>query len=388
MNSDTIVDGVSDPDSYRPPDELYEQSQRFFPLFMGTGISQHHQEGIYKVCRKIVDDIGISGMLGKIVLAEKISGNVVQRVIGGTGRPHSARTTIAVINAPREKHWPVIVWDDSGNLVCGIRIRENTIDLDSGDIYVVATDTGLLSWGGASNVYNLSIYNESLDKLDDSLIKDILLTLGFNRDKIRKGYLEEGSYFLLYVDDTGKFFTPKQVDPKNVVPVEDMTVIDYDLGYVTCEFDHLTTFGFQPKLRPGEGVYLGEPKSLGSGCFIATAAYGSSLEPKVKILREFRDRYLISNIIGMEFVNLYYTYSPPIAEIIARHDALRALVRVGLLPFVGISYSILHFGLLLTLVVILLFMVTAFYFHPTRSFMDFVSKYIQSIFGKTISHLR
>jgi len=53
----------------------------------------------------------------------------------------------------------------------------------------------------------------------------------------------------------------------------------------------------------------------GGGCFIATAAYGSSLESHVKVLRQFRDRFLLTNYLGKVFIDLYYTYySPPVAE--------------------------------------------------------------------------
>jgi len=80
------------------------------------------------------------------------------------------------------------------------------------------------------------------------------------------------------------------------------------------------------------------------GCFIATAAYGSQVEPHVKVLREFRDRFLLTNTLGKAFVDLYYTYSPPAEEFIASHDPLRLMVRWSLLPLVGGTWIALHSG--------------------------------------------
>jgi hypothetical protein len=93
----------------------------------------------------------------------------------------------------------------------------------------------------------------------------------------------------------------------------------------------------------------------GGGCFIATAAYGSLMEPHVKILRDFRDRFLIGNTVGDGFVRLYYTYSPPMADFIAKYDSLRAMVRISLLPVVGVSYFALKIGPLSTVALILFF---------------------------------
>ena len=82
----------------------------------------------------------------------------------------------------------------------------------------------------------------------------------------------------------------------------------------------------------------------GGGCFIATAAYGSMLDKHVKILRNFRDRFLITNFCGQIFVKLYYKYSPALANFIAGHEGLRALTRALLLPLVFLCLAALKFG--------------------------------------------
>lgn len=71
-----------------------------------------------------------------------------------------------------------------------------------------------------------------------------------------------------------------------------------------------------------------------SGCFIATAAYGSDLEPEVAMLRRFRDRYLLTNPLGQAAVASYYTMSPSLASLIAKHEPLRQAARAALTPVV------------------------------------------------------
>jgi uncharacterized delta-60 repeat protein len=80
-------------------------------------------------------------------------------------------------------------------------------------------------------------------------------------------------------------------------------------------------------------------ESSSGRCFVATAAYGSYLDPHVVVLRMFRDEFLLKNKIGMEMTQLYYMYSRPLASLIERHDSLRAVTRCLLTPVV---LAVLH----------------------------------------------
>jgi C1A family cysteine protease len=82
----------------------------------------------------------------------------------------------------------------------------------------------------------------------------------------------------------------------------------------------------------------------GGGCFIATAAFGSPLEPHVQILRDFRDRYLHGHVAGSVLVQRYEDLSPPVARIISEDEMLKAAVRLSLLPLIGFAFVTLHLG--------------------------------------------
>ena len=75
-----------------------------------------------------------------------------------------------------------------------------------------------------------------------------------------------------------------------------------------------------------------EARSLAMGnigvasAVIATAAFGSNMTTEVLILRSWRDEILLSNNIGKNFVQAYYTISPPIANVIRKSKILRKIV--------------------------------------------------------------
>jgi len=86
------------------------------------------------------------------------------------------------------------------------------------------------------------------------------------------------------------------------------------------------------------------PGASGGGCFIATASYGSSMGSHVNLLIEFRDRFLLTNPLGEGFIELYYTYSPPVATLIAKHERLGKVSRCTLFPFVAMACVTFHLG--------------------------------------------
>lgn len=75
----------------------------------------------------------------------------------------------------------------------------------------------------------------------------------------------------------------------------------------------------------------------GGSCFIATAAYGTPMAGSVGVLRRFRDAYLLESAPGTAFVDLYYRFSPPLADEVAARPAVAAAVRVALWPVVWLA---------------------------------------------------
>jgi len=79
-----------------------------------------------------------------------------------------------------------------------------------------------------------------------------------------------------------------------------------------------------------------------SGCFIATATYGSELSPEVQFLREFRDRDVLNTFAGSQFMTVfnqfYYSFSPSAAQSIADNDLLKAVMKLLLYPLIGILH--------------------------------------------------
>lgn len=101
--------------------------------------------------------------------------------------------------------------------------------------------------------------------------------------------------------------------------------------------------------RPGEVVGLLDNKK----CFIATAAFGSEMEPQVELLRKFRNEFLLKSQWGQDFVKTYYKLSPPVADFIRGNAVLKALTRGMLLPVIAWAQFCLDYGMISGLLLLL-----------------------------------
>ena len=77
----------------------------------------------------------------------------------------------------------------------------------------------------------------------------------------------------------------------------------------------------------------------GGGCPIATAAYGSEMSPQVQMLREIRDNQLLQTESGTAFMsafnNVYYSFSPAIADMERENPMFKEVVKLGLTPMLS-----------------------------------------------------
>ncbi len=145
--------------------------------------------------------------------------------------------------------------------------------------------------------------------------------------------------------------------------------MNVSFSFVITDLTPDTTYYFRAKAVGDDTSYGDEKAFTKEKCFISTAAYGSPWQPSVKILQEFKHKYLMQYKLGRLMVDIYYRYSPSVAEVVAKNKVLKAVVRVNLLPLVAFSYKILHVGPVFTdflLISILMASISFFIFKKRR----------------------
>lgn len=92
---------------------------------------------------------------------------------------------------------------------------------------------------------------------------------------------------------------------------------------------------YQAKIQPEldfikqaqEGSFDQTTPSGKSGCYIATAVYGSYSCPQVVALRRYRDDYLAKHFLGKLFIKVYYALSPTLAKFISPNSFIGRKIR-------------------------------------------------------------
>ena len=75
------------------------------------------------------------------------------------------------------------------------------------------------------------------------------------------------------------------------------------------------------------------------GCLIATATFDSEMAPQVQLLRELRDNTVLKTESGIIFMTsfnqLYYSFSPIIADYERENPAFKEVVKIILIPLLS-----------------------------------------------------
>ncbi len=118
-----------------------------------------------------------------------------------------------------------------------------------------------------------------------------------------------------------------------------LTAGNYTINFANSGFQSLAPIGFKVSSTSG-----GSNASSGGLCVVATAAHGGYDQPQVRVLRSFRDRYLLPYAGGRAMVRSYYRNGTPLAEFIAERRWARGLTRTALAPPTAVAYSLVYWN--------------------------------------------
>jgi hypothetical protein len=181
--------------------------------------------------------------------------------------------------------------------------------------------------------------NESTYKewFDDNFAEydSIYQAVGLEEPKALASFVDPNLDPQYYIDRYNKETTYKEwfdetypnITIYEAVGLEEEVVVEEEFG--EC--------GEGTDLVDGMCVIVDNPN--GGGCLIATAAYGSEMAPQVQILREIRDNQLMSTNSGSSFMTgfnqLYYLFSPTIADMERENPAFREAVKIAITPLLS-----------------------------------------------------
>ena len=180
-------------------------------------------------------------------------------------------------------------------------------------------------------------------RLCGNLYNDDLWTYS-GSDRYQKLIEQSRIYYTLEIQESLEEAKEGKIDTKPVNIEEIPQQIEQQQVELENEIREQET---EEQIKNEESVILKSSENEGGGCLIATAVYGSEMAPQVQFLREIRDNQLMRTDSGVSFMTgfnqLYYSFSPYIADMQRENPVFKEAVKIGITPLLS-SLSIMSYA--------------------------------------------
>jgi hypothetical protein len=222
-------------------------------------------------------------------------------------------------------------------------------------LYVIIQNTSLSDVKFESVIFDVDLRAPAAPTLDEITSGDARFVAKWTDDTNSEDDLE---YVVYYSDAPFGEDDLEAVDERDDIKTKSFAVesgLSNDVTYYVSvaardHADNDSALSNQLEVTPASTTDFWEAYQSAGGseeggfCFIATAAYGTPLEAELGTLRRFRDQLLLQSEAGRWLVARYYETGRFWAAWIADKPALRAVVRVLLVPVVWFADLVLTLG--------------------------------------------
>jgi len=221
-------------------------------------------------------------------------------------------------------------YDEAGDKVQALNNYIEALDCLALSIYMMDAETGQETLNNKIN---------STFKVSSCLIKIMDCLSDKEYDKLKKAYISNKLTIIYEALNNHK----ETFDLNSIVRLEAISSSIMSTKHLVSEYqDFLDS---REKIKPeneadkilgkirdnlltiSKTKYCLTPLEKFSGCFIATAAYSTSIHPDLDTFRSFRDEKLLPHAIGKKLVSIYYKLSPSLARAIDRQPAIKKLLK-------------------------------------------------------------
>ncbi len=162
------------------------------------------------------------------------------------------------------------------------------------------------------------------------LVKEDLI---LNETRIhQKGRMLDPGYHVDFTltkvsDNKTKVFVEISRNMGTINSATESSIANNSMKSITTKFSAFLSGNVDPKTGKAIGAK--------EGCYIATAVYGNYDAPEVIVLREFRDKYLKKNYLGLLFIRFYYAIAPTVVKLTKNQRMFNRFVKMLLDRFVN-----------------------------------------------------